>query len=86
MEQHETISVSKGIWIDEQHLADAGLGDQVAITVRPGEIRIVTAPREASGRPEDGWEVFRSLGRQAQEGQLANPSTDHDRYLYGQNR
>jgi predicted DNA-binding antitoxin AbrB/MazE fold protein len=30
------------------------------------------------------WELFRSLGRDAQPGPLVNPSVEHDRHLYGQ--
>lgn len=33
---------------------------------------------------EGAWDVFRSLGRDAQPGKLADPSVQHDRYLYGQ--
>ena len=81
--EDETIPVRKGIWIDELRLADAGLGDEVTITVRPGEIRIVAAATEPSDRSSGGWDLFRSLGHDAQPGVLADPSTSHDRYLYG---
>ncbi len=30
----------------------------------------------------DGWDVFLSLGDDAVEGKLENPSINHDRYLY----
>jgi len=83
MTQHETIEVRKGIWIDQERLAEAGLGDEVTITVRPGEIRIVTPATQPGDQPKDGWEVFRSLGREAEPGELVDPSTNHDRYLYG---
>jgi putative addiction module component (TIGR02574 family) len=36
MAQRETVSVGKGIWIDQDRLAEAGLGDQVTITVARG--------------------------------------------------
>ncbi|OLP18512.1 hypothetical protein BST81_10560 [Leptolyngbya sp. 'hensonii'] len=32
----------------------------------------------------DGWDVFLSLGDDAVEGKLENPSINHDRYLYQQ--
>jgi hypothetical protein len=34
--------------------------------------------------PLDGWNVFLSLGEDAVEGNLENPSINHDRYLYQQ--
>jgi hypothetical protein len=83
MAQRETVPVTKGIWIDQDRLAEAGLGDQVTITVAPGEIRIGAAAAQPSDRSGDGWKVFRSLGEEAQPGELADPSTNHDRYLYG---
>jgi len=63
------------------------LSPLVSEVVQPGEIRILTMPteaerKEASG-PEKGWNVFRSLGRDAQPGQLSNAAVEHDRYLYG---
>jgi len=33
-----------------------------------------------------GWEVFRSLGRDAQPGRLPNAAVEHDRYLYEKER
>ena len=39
-----------------------------------------TEPREASERNEV-WDVFQSLGRNAQPGRLDDPSTGHDRFL-----
>jgi hypothetical protein len=82
MKQQETIAVRKGIWIDQQRLADAGLGDEVMIAVQPGEIRIITPVTQPSDRPQGSWDVFRSLGQEAQPGELVDPSTNHDRYLY----
>jgi len=32
------------------------------------------------------WELFRSLGRDAQPGRLVDPSVEHDRHLYGQQK
>ena len=47
----ETLSLQHGIWIDRQRLAEAGLHDQVQITVRRGEIRIRAArPKVAADR------------------------------------
>ena len=84
MIQRETTPVGSGIWIDQHRLAEAGLVDEVTITVRPGEIRIVPATTQPGSQPRDGWEVFRSLGQEASPGELVDPSTNHDRYLYGQ--
>ncbi len=43
----QTVAVQQGVWIDRQQLAAAGLGEEVCITVSPGEIRI-TANRPAA--------------------------------------
>ena len=81
----QILEVRKGIWIDERWLRNAGLGSHLQVVVQPGEIRILTAPTETqpaepSGR---GWDVFRSLGCDAQPGRLPNAAVEHDRYLYG---
>ena len=87
MSDHEVLNVQQGIWINEQWIRNAGLGTRLQVVVRPGEIRILPVPDEAE-RPESpkGWEVFRSLGRDAQPGRLPNAAIEHDRYLYGKER
>ena len=86
MSKRETVSVQKGIWIDDRQLADAGLEGQVEISILPGEIRIAgaTAKSEEPAQSEAAWAVFLSLGSDAQPGRLSNPSTEHDRYLYSE--
>lgn len=85
MPNPKTLEVQQGIWIDERWLQSAGLGSRLQVFVLSGEIRIVTAPAEkAPQNPiEEGWAVFRSLGKNAPFGKLANVSKEHDRYLYG---
>jgi hypothetical protein len=80
----EVLEVQHGIWIDEQWIRDAGLGRRLRVIVQPGEIRIVpTLPETETPSLSQGWDVFRSLGNDAQPGQLDNAAEDHDRYLYG---
>ncbi len=78
------LEIQEGIWIDEQWIRDAGLSRRLRVIVRPGEIRIIPARigEETVGSAK-GWEVFRSLGADAQPGQLSNAAVEHDRYLYG---
>jgi len=93
MQDQEMLEVQQGIWIDERRIRDAGLGTRLQVVVRPGEIRILPVPAEhvswtdstGAERQESpkGWEVFRSLGRDAQPGRLPNAAVEHDRYLYG---
>ena len=84
MFDREVLEVQRGIWINERWVRDAGLGTRLQVVVQPGEIRILPMPneteKEVSAR---GWEVFLSLGRTAQPGQLSNAAVEHDRYLYG---
>ena len=78
------LEVQQGIWIDERWIRDAGLGTHLQVVVRPGEIRILPVPAEAVRKESPkGWEVFRSLGRDARPGRIANAAVEHDRYLYG---
>lgn len=80
----KTLEVQQGIWIDEQWIRDAGLGRWLHVIVQPGEIRILRgAPEDALQPSARGWEFFRTLGDDAQPGQLDNAAVDHDRYLYG---
>jgi hypothetical protein len=80
----EVLTVQHGIWIDEQWIRDAGLGGRLRILVQPGEIRILPGTEENDPKVSSkGWEVFRSLGDDAQPGNLENAAEEHDRYLYG---
>lgn len=85
MPEQQVLEVQQGIWIDERWLREAGLGSRLQVVVQPGEIRILAGPTEVEQQEpsEQGWEVFRSLGRDAQPGQLQNAAAEHDRYLYG---
>lgn len=79
------LKVKQGIWIDEQWLQSAGLGSSLKVLVKSGEIRIVAAPTksESKSSSERGWEIFRSLGKNASVGKLKNAGVEHDKYLYG---
>jgi hypothetical protein len=84
MSDGKVLEVQHGIWIDEQWLHDADLGTQLQVMVKPGEIRIIRTPDDAEGRESSrGWEIFRSLGQDAQPGRLPDAAAEHDRYLYG---
>ena len=80
----EVREVQHGIWIDEQWIRDAGLSGRLRILVQPGEIRILPEDQEIEKQPSPkGWDAFRSLGDDAQNGNLKNAGEDHDQYLYG---
>ncbi len=91
MSERAILTVQQGVWIDSRQLADAGLQSPLEIAVQSGEIRIRSAAStsDASSSSQDTtaeentWDVFRSLGRNAKAGRLADPSTGHDGYLYG---
>lgn len=81
----QPVAIQQGIWIDEQHLRDAGLGSQIQVIVQPGEIRVVAVPTEdqVAESSDAAWDAFLALGQDAEAGTLPNPSVQHDRYLYG---
>ena len=79
----EILNVEEGIWIREEWIREAGLGHRLRVIVRPGEIHLVPAQadEEIPGSVK-GWNVFRSLGNDAQPGRLPNAAVEHDSYLY----
>ncbi len=84
MGQRRTVTVQQGIWIDRDQLAEAGLEDSLEVVVGSGEIRIKAAPGETKDVcHETAWDVFLSLGREAQRGRLRRPAERHNEYLYG---
>lgn len=84
MPNQQMLEVQQGIWIDKRWVRNAGLGNRLQVVVQPGEIRILGVPTRAEQQmSSEGWDVFRSLGRDAQPGQLSNAAVEHDRYLYG---
>ena len=90
MSERAILTVQQGVWIDSRQLADAGLHAPLEIAVQSGEIRIRSAASTSDASSsqdttaeENTWDAFRSLGRDARAGRLANPSLCHDGYLYG---
>ncbi len=85
MGKKQILNVSQGVWIDEQWLHKAGLGSQVEIEMKTGEIRIQAASKTTKkAKPsKKGWKTFHTLGDNAVIGCLKNAAQNHDRYLYG---
>jgi hypothetical protein len=82
----KTFEIQHGIWIDNQWLQIAGLGSRVQVSVKMGEIRIVSAPDSKSEQlisSDIGRRVLSSLGKNAKAGKLQNVAEQHDKYLYG---
>ena len=79
------IDVTKGVWIDQRWLQEAGLGHWLQIEMRKGEICIkpVIEKAEANKVSSKGWDVLKTLGDNAPIGSLQNASRHHDQYLYG---
>ena len=82
------LKVQQGVWIDEEWIREAGLGDRLRIVVQGGEIRILPAAGEGEEREPSarGWEIWQALGRDAQPGRLPDAAAKHDQYLYGSRR
>ena len=85
MQEKQILNVSQGIWIDERWLHKTGLGAQVEIEMKTGEIRIQAASKTTKkAKPsKKGWKTFNTLGDNAVIGCLKNAAQNHDRYLYG---
>lgn len=69
--------VSKRIVLGKSLIDQAGLGEDVEIIVQQGVILILPAVKS------NGWRLLKSLGEDAVDGILENPSENHDSYLYG---
>lgn len=86
----QVLEVERGIWISEQWLREAGLGERIQVTIQPREIRILEPALETvagqASPSERGWDILRTLGVDAEPGRLPNASTEHDRYLYTKSR
>jgi len=86
----QILEVERGVWISEQWLRKADLGQRIRVTVGPREIRILDIlPENLSEQEqpsEQGWQMLRSLGVDAEPGRLPNAATGHDGYLYAKNR
>ena len=87
--EQTVVDVQQGVWIDAHRLRKAGLGKQLRIIVRPGVVKILPEPvpseamlSEPQGPSPLGWELFCTLGNDAQPGRLPDAAVDHDRYLY----
>jgi len=85
MQEKQILKVSQGIWIDERWLHKIGLGSQVEIKMKTGEIRIQAASKttKKTKPSKKGWDTFHTLGDNAVNGYLKNAAQNHDRYLYG---
>ena len=86
----QILKVERGVWISEEWLQEAGLGERIQVTIQPREIRIRgLTPETMTGQElpsERGWQILRALGVDAEPGCLPNASTEHDRYLYAKKR
>lgn len=71
-------NVSNRIVLGKSIIDQAGLGAEIEILVQEGAILILP-----SVKPK-GWEVWETLGKDATEGILDNPSERHNHYLYGE--
>ncbi len=69
---------AKRIVLGRSLLDEAGLGEDIEILVQEGAIFICSAVKP------QGWKAWESLGKDAVEGKIANPSERHDHILYGE--
>lgn len=85
MQEETVLDVTQGVWIDERWLHKAGLGSQVQVEMRTGEIRIraVSKTVEEIKPSQKGMDFLKTLGDNAVVGCLENAAENHDCYLYG---
>ena len=69
--------ITKRIVLGKSLIEQAGLGEEIEIIVQEGAILILPEVKS------NGWKVLESLGSDAVEGVLKDPSERHDHYLYG---
>lgn len=84
----QVLEIRQGVWIDQKWLHRAGLKNQLQVIIADGEIRLTPALDEAEEMQSatKGWDIFQSLGNNAQPGRLPNAAVEHDRYLYGKSK
>lgn len=68
---------TKRIVLGKTLIEQAGLRDEIELIVQEGAIHILSAVKPK------GWKILESLGDDAVEGVLDNPSENHNNYLYG---
>ncbi|HKJ82177.1 MAG TPA: hypothetical protein VJ954_09145 [Ignavibacteriaceae bacterium] len=72
--------ISEGIVLESSILSQAGMQNEIDIEIQEGAIFILPVVKE------EDWKVLASIGNDAVEGNLKNPSKNHDRYLYGDSK
>ena len=72
--------IADGIVLESSLLNQAGMQNEIDIEIQEGAIFILPVVKESD------WKILASLGSDAVEGKLENPSENHDRYLYGDTR
>ncbi|MCY2987986.1 MAG: hypothetical protein NTY19_09010 [Planctomycetota bacterium] len=83
MAERTAVRLQRGIWIDSQRLAAAGLQDALEITVELGEIRIRSAEPSEPGRADSAADIegsYPSIDESFREGWEAPGMEDYDRY------
>jgi len=78
------------VWIDTHWLREAGLEENIRVTIEQGEIRLTDIRKDLPKLPspitqetrDAGWKVFQTLGDDAVPGKLTDTSINHDLYLY----
>ena len=69
--------ISNKIVIGKSIIDEANLKKDIEIVIQKGAIFILPSVKE------DGWKLLESVGEDAVEGTLDNPSEKHNDYLYG---
>jgi hypothetical protein len=83
MAEWTAVRLQRGIWIDSQRLAAAGLQDALEITVELGEIRIRSAEPSAPGGADSAADIegtYPLMDESFREGWEAPGMEDYDRY------
>lgn len=72
--------ITEQIVLNKSMMDEANMGDEVEVIIQEGAIFILPVVKE------EVWGLLKSLGENAVEGILENPSENHNQYIYGERK
>lgn len=72
--------ITEQIVLNKSMMDEANMGDEVEVIIQEGAIFILPVVKE------EVWGLLKSLGENAVEGILKDPSENHNQYIYGERK